>query len=154
MSKNGYTFKIKTFRVTDGAKPENGRVSDSEETFLRLCTIYEQDESIDMDREHFVVLALNARGGIVGYKVVASGSATACLVSPREVFRAALALDAIHIVVAHNHPSGDPTPSPEDASLTRVLKEGGNLIGVVVLDHLVIAKNHRGGWTYKSVASW
>lgn len=150
-TKNGYTFKIKTFRVTESAKPEDGSVNHSEEAFLRLCTIYEQDESIDLDREHFVVLALNARGRVIGYKVVAAGTSTSCMVSPRDVFRAALALDAIHIIVAHNHPSGDPTPSDLDSEITKVLVDGGDLIGVKVLEHLVIAKNHRRGWTYRAV---
>ena len=66
------------------------------------------------------------------------GSVNVTLVHPREVFKPAILLNAAAIIVAHNHPSGDPTPSPEDRALTARLIEAGRLLGIEVLDHLVL----------------
>lgn len=66
------------------------------------------------------------------------GSLNASIVHPREVFRAAIKCSSASIICAHNHPSGDPTPSPEDIALTRRLLEAGEIVGIDVLDHLII----------------
>jgi DNA repair protein RadC len=92
----------------------------------------------DADREHFVVLALDARNRVRGYKVVSVGTQSACLVHPREVFQAAIALGAAAIIVAHNHPSGDVEASLDDRELTRRLQSGGDLLGIPVVESLVI----------------
>jgi DNA repair protein RadC len=92
----------------------------------------------DADKEHFLVLALNARGKVCGFKVIATGTLTGTLIHMREVFRAAMFLDAAQIIVVHNHPSGDPNPSDEDVMLTDRLVEAGRLLGIPVLDHLVL----------------
>lgn len=97
--------------------------------------------------ESFWVLMLDARARPIGLECVARGTLTACLVHPREVFAPALARRAAQIVVVHNHPSGDPEPSVEDVELTERLVEAGELLGVPVVDHVVVA---RGG--YRSVA--
>ncbi|MEB3197544.1 MAG: DNA repair protein RadC [Candidatus Sericytochromatia bacterium] len=91
-----------------------------------------------LDREHFGVLSLNRKHAPLGFDVVAIGSLEAVLVHPREVFRAAIRRGAAAIVLAHNHPSGDPTPSPEDHALTRRLLGASDWLGIEVLDHLVI----------------
>lgn len=91
-----------------------------------------------LDREQFTVLLLDAKHKPVGVNVVAVGSLTACLVHPREVFKAAILANAASIILAHNHPSGDPTPSPEDDALTRRLKDAGETLGIRVLDHIVL----------------
>ncbi|OPZ62797.1 MAG: hypothetical protein BWY85_01968 [Firmicutes bacterium ADurb.Bin506] len=72
---------------------------------------------------------------------VTSGTATASLLHPREVFRPALRLGAAAVIVAHNHPSGDPTPSPEDLAITKRLAKVGSLIGIELLDHIIIGDN-------------
>ncbi len=69
------------------------------------------------------------------------GTLNASLVHPREVFRAAMKCSSASLICVHNHPSGDPTPSPEDIALTRRLHEAGELVGIDVLDHLVIGDN-------------
>lgn len=89
-------------------------------------------------REEFHVLCLSARNVLLRDACVAEGSSEACPVDPREVFSAALAARASAIVLAHNHPSGDPTPSQADIALTRQIVDGGQLLGVRVLDHLVV----------------
>lgn len=92
----------------------------------------------DDAREHFVALLLDGRHRPIGYQVVSVGTATASLVHPREVFQAAVSLGACGLIVAHNHPSGDPTPSPEDREVTRRLAQAGRLLGVPLLDSIVI----------------
>ncbi|CAN5792350.1 hypothetical protein BH20GEM1_BH20GEM1_13790 [soil metagenome] len=79
----------------------------------------------DADREQFVVLCVNTRNDLLGYNVVSVGSVNASIVHPREVFKAAILLNAASIVIAHNHPSGDPAPSREDREVTRAISEAG-----------------------------
>jgi len=90
-------------------------------------------------REHFVVLLLNARHEFQRREVVSIGSLNASIVHPREVFLPAILHSAASIVLVHNHPSGDPEPSEEDLSITRRLVEVGDLVGIGVLDHVIVA---------------
>jgi len=90
------------------------------------------------DREAFAVIHLDHKRRAISAEVVAVGTLCATLVHPREVFKGALLANASAIVLAHNHPSGDPVPSPEDLALTRVLLAAGDVIGVTVEDHLVV----------------
>lgn len=92
----------------------------------------------DQPNEVFVVLHLNAKNRVVGYAEAHRGVLDASLVHPREVFRDAIACNAASIIVAHNHPSGDPSPSPEDRQVTRQLVKAGELLGIKVLDSLVV----------------
>jgi DNA repair protein RadC len=91
-------------------------------------------------RECFAVLYLNSRNQPINCERVAVGGLNIAAVHPREVFAPALSSAAAGVILAHNHPSGDPTPSPEDIGVTRHLKEAGRLLGVEVLDHLVISE--------------
>jgi len=102
----------------------------------------------NLDREHFWVLLLNGKNVVVGLNLVSIGSLTAALVHPREVFVGALLGKAASIVLVHNHPSGDPTPSAEDLALTKRLCEVGDLVGIKVLDHIVLGE----GGTFRSLA--
>jgi DNA repair protein RadC len=90
-------------------------------------------------REHFVVLLLNARHEVQGRETVSIGSLNASIVHPREVFRPAILQAAASLVLVHNHPSGDPEPSEEDLGITRRLVEVGELVGIGVLDHVIVA---------------
>ena len=91
-----------------------------------------------LDREHFVVLMLDVKNKILGIHTVSIGILSSCPVHPREVFKAAIVVGASSIILLHNHPSGDPTPSTQDISLTKRLMEIGELMGIELLDHLVI----------------
>lgn len=93
-----------------------------------------------LHQEVFVVLGLNAREVIIAESEVARGSLTFVDVHPREVFRPLIQQAAAAAVVAHNHPSGDPNPSPEDISLTHRLRAVGEIIGIPVLDHIIIGR--------------
>lgn len=88
--------------------------------------------------ERFGLLALNAKGDLLADRILSQGTATACLISPREFFREALRFGATTALAWHNHPSGDPTPSREDIALTRRLREVGDQLGVPLADHVVV----------------
>ena len=89
-------------------------------------------------KEHFVALLLDSRHRLIRISRVAVGSLSASLVHPRELFKDAIAASAAAVIVAHNHPSGDPDPSEHDLALTKRLVQGGKLLGIEVLDHLII----------------
>ena len=90
-------------------------------------------------REHFVVLLLNARHELQARETVSIGSLNASIVHPREVFLPAILHSAASVVLVHNHPSGDPEPSEEDLGITRRLVQVGELVGIAVLDHVIVA---------------
>ena len=90
-------------------------------------------------QEQLRVLLLNTRNQVMAQRIVYQGNVNSSIVRPAEVFRAAIIDSAPSIIISHNHPSGDPTPSPEDVSITRELVQGGKLLGIDVLDHIVIA---------------
>jgi len=95
----------------------------------------------DWTREHFLVVLLDARNGVVGIETVSVGSLTASIVHPREVFKFAIAANAAAVVLAHNHPSGDPSPSEADIKVTRDLIRAGQLLKIEVLDHVIVGAN-------------
>jgi len=91
-----------------------------------------------LDREHFVVLALDARNRPIGCNTVSVGSLSASIVHPREIFKFAILANAAAVILAHNHPSEDVAPSRDDVELTRRLVQAGEVMGIDVLDHLVV----------------
>lgn len=91
-----------------------------------------------LDREHFWALMLSTKNRLIRMAEVSVGSLNASIVHPRELFKEAVRLSAASIVVVHNHPSGDPTPSSADIQLTRRLARAGEVLGIEVLDHVVI----------------
>ncbi|KEQ22580.1 RadC family protein [Paenibacillus tyrfis] len=91
-----------------------------------------------LQKEHFVCLFLNTKNHVIGQETLSMGSLNASIVHPREVFRAAIKRSSASIVCAHNHPSGDPTPSPEDVEISKRLVQAGEIVGIDVLDHIVI----------------
>lgn len=88
--------------------------------------------------EEFVAVFLDSKNTVVGYQVVSVGSLNLSIVHPREAFKAAACMNAAGVLFAHNHPSGDPTPSQEDRALTDRLVGAGDILGIRVLDHIVI----------------
>jgi len=92
-----------------------------------------------LEREHFYVLLLDARHRLIRDHCVSVGTIDSALVHPREVFRPAVAESAAAVILLHNHPSGDPTPSPEDRAITRRLAATAELVGIELLDHVIVA---------------
>jgi DNA repair protein RadC len=103
------------------------------------------------DREHFVALDLDTRHRLIDKRVVHIGTLTGVECHPREVFRPAIVNAAAAIIVAHNHPSGDPTPSRQDLEVTARLREVGELVGIELLDHVVLAED---GFTSLASRGW
>ena len=90
------------------------------------------------DREVFFCLHLDARNRLLSCEEVSKGTLSGSLVHPREVYKAAILRSANAIIVAHNHPSGDPTPSEDDLEITSRLSKAGNILGIEVLDHIIV----------------
>lgn len=95
----------------------------------------------EKDREHFVLICLNQKNTPTHIQTVHIGNINSAIISPREVFKVAILTNAARIVVAHNHPSGDCEPSPEDKGLTDRLAKSGDLLGIPLLDHLIITEH-------------
>jgi len=93
------------------------------------------------DREHFRVLLLNSKNKVLSCETISIGNLNSSLVHPRELFKMAIKRSARAVVLLHNHPSGDPTPSREDIEVTERILNAGNLLGIDVLDHIIIGDN-------------
>jgi len=104
-------------------------------------SVYELTHDIRRsNREHFVGFYLNSRNQVLRREIISIGSLNASIVHPREVFVPAIAVSAASLILAHNHPSGDATPSEEDLAITRRIHEAGRLLGIELLDHVVVAR--------------
>lgn len=99
---------------------------------------YFMDRMRYLKKEHFVILHLDTKHCVIGEETVSVGSLDASIVHPREIFKSAVKRSASAILCVHNHPSGDPTPSPEDISVTKRLVQAGKLLGIDVIDHIVV----------------
>ncbi|MFJ7405094.1 MULTISPECIES: DNA repair protein RadC [unclassified Lysinibacillus] len=99
---------------------------------------YLMPDMTSLSQEHFVVLFLDVKNQIIHKKTIFIGGLNASIVHPREIFREAVKRSAASIICAHNHPSGVPTPSPEDIEVTKRIQEAGFIIGIELLDHIII----------------
>lgn len=91
-----------------------------------------------LEKEYFKVMFLNTKNEIISYETISIGSLNASIVHPREVFNRAIRKSSASIILIHNHPSGNPTPSKEDINITKRLIESGEILGIEVLDHVII----------------
>lgn len=94
-----------------------------------------------LTKEHLYCLFLDGKNAVLGESLLSIGIANAALVSPREVFIEALEYKAVYIILLHNHPSGDPSPSQADIDVTAMVKNSGKMIGIELLDHIIIGDN-------------
>jgi len=94
-------------------------------------------EFLDEEKEHFLMLSLDTKNQLKAVHIISIGSVNATIVHPREVFKNAILESAAAILVGHNHPSGDPTPSQPDIDITKKLVESGKILGVEMYDHIV-----------------
>lgn len=99
---------------------------------------YLMPDMSNLNQEHFVVLFLNVKNEVLHSRTIFIGSLNSSIVHPREVFREAVKRSAASIICAHNHPSGNPAPSPEDIEVTKRLAEAGRIVGIDLLDHIII----------------
>ena len=95
----------------------------------------------DEFKEHFLVVSLNTRNRVTAIDVVSIGTLTCSLVHPRECYSVAIKRRAAHIIIAHNHPSGDTDPSEDDLKITKRLVDAGKIMGIEVLDHIIFTQS-------------
>lgn len=100
-----------------------------------------KDKISNFSKEHFFVASLDARNNFIGIDEISVGTLTASIVHPRETFESAIKRHAAHIIIAHNHPSGETDPSEDDLKITKRLIDSGKIMGIEVLDHLIITQN-------------
>ncbi len=99
---------------------------------------YFMEELRHKEQEHLIALFLNTRNKLLREKLMFKGTVNASIISPREIFLEALEVHAVQLVLVHNHPSGDPSPSLEDIRVTKRISKGGELLGIQLLDHVII----------------
>lgn len=134
-------YRLSTFRVQlEVAEPPSGIAKTSAAAVPILRAIY---AGLDADQEHFTALAMDGQLRVIWYKVIFTGGMNSATVDPRVVFRTALMLGAASIIVAHNHPAGDPNPSAEDRLVTRRLILAGDVLGIAVNDHIVLGEGDK-----------
>ena len=131
------TVRYSVRKDGDGQPIVVGRdLSTPRDTAASLMTMLQDEPS-----EVFAILCITTKHRVIAYHEVSRGTLDATLVHPREVFKVALLANAAAIILTHNHPSGDPSPSPDDVQLTRRLVDAGALLGVQVLDHIIVGDN-------------
>lgn len=125
--------------VRDGSQPSARKKVDSPSTAAHVLHEYLEGA----DREHFVVLLLDTQNQIIGIHTVTIGTLDASLIHPREIFKPVILANAASVILAHNHPSGDPAPSTEDRAVTRQIAAAGTTLGIEVLDHVIVGEGLR-----------
>lgn len=130
----GQWVKLSLVRDAGRIPPAFSKINSSGDVFRILHPYYENH-----DREEFVMLCLDSKNKILALNSVSIGSLTASTeIHIRELFKAAILSNSASIIVSHNHPSGDPTPSDQDKKLTRRISAAGRLLRISVLDHIVV----------------
>src|SRR5437763_10650728 len=127
------TVRHTTKKDHDGRPVTIGRALDTPKASATVLMALLHDEPSEV----FGILCLSTKHRVIAYHEVSRGTLDATLVHPREVFKAALLANAAAIIVCHNHPSGDPTPTADDIEVTRRLAATGQVVGIEVLDHIV-----------------
>lgn len=132
-----FTYKVvkESTGVTYGSNSLN-----SPETAVEFMEEYYKEYFAE-DKEAFSVLLLNTKNKVIGIKTVSVGNLDTSIVHPREVFKTAILNSAKSIMIFHNHPSGDTSPSKEDIAITKRLVDAGNLLDIKVLDHIILGDN-------------
>ncbi len=120
-------------RMATFAREDRPTISSPEEAAGLLMS-----ELNGLGKEHFVAVLLNTKNQVLRVETISVGTLDSSLIHPRECFRPAIAAGCASVIFAHNHPSGDPSPSAQDKQITKHLHEAGELLGIPVLDHLII----------------
>ena len=121
-------------RVNQSKKPVK-KISCAEDVFNHF-----HDRLKDEKQENFYILMLDTKNNIIGEQLISKGILDASIIHPREVFKPAIKNSASKIILVHNHPSGDPTPSREDEEMTKDFKKTGKMLGISLVDHIIIGK--------------
>ena len=129
-------FKAKSVGTSDNI-PSFGADS-PEKIYTFYKSVIESDPGYEVEKEHFVAICLNTRLTVTGWHMVSIGSLSECTCHPREIFRPVIVRCSHTFVLAHNHPSGDPSPSNADEQITRRIREASELLKISLIDHLII----------------
>ncbi len=127
------SFEI-AHRITSKKDAETLYIQSPEDALIHLHAIRR------LKKEHFVALYLNARNQLIHQETISVGTLNASIVHPREVYEPAVRVCAGSVVIAHNHPSGDTTPSEQDIRITKQLREAGNILNIDIVDHLIVSE--------------
>ncbi|MDA8239261.1 MAG: hypothetical protein M0Z67_02695 [Nitrospiraceae bacterium] len=117
------------------------KVSDPNKLAEVMSSILRGEDDIDRDKEHFWVIGMSVKLSILYIELVSLGTLTSALIHPRETFRRAIAKGAASIACVHNHPSGDLEPSSDDLKVTEKLRDAGEIVGIKLIDHIIIAND-------------
>lgn len=109
-------------------------------TFEILLEVLGQTDPLDQDKENFWAIGLNSKNFIQYIELVHLGTVNSCHYHPREIFRKACIKGIVSLIIAHNHPSGNPSPSMEDREVTFRIKKSGDILGINLLDHVIVGK--------------
>ena len=139
-----YAIRTVTWRFKESIELDQELANKRSVTIRSPADVFENYQSLfkDQVRERFVVLWLNSANKVIGFEIISEGILNSSLTHPREVFRGAIVSTSAAIILAHNHPSGNPEPSQEDISITKQIVESGKIIGIPVHDHIIFADNN------------
>lgn len=132
-------FGLRVVKEDGGRYDVSKKIQSPEDVHKILKEVIKANEHPE---ENLWLLTLNTKNVITGIFTVSTGTLSTSLVHPREVFKRALIQNAASIIICHNHPSGDPTPSREDVEITKRLHEAGELLGIKLLDHVIIGDHY------------
>jgi len=141
---------LTTYRLKETTLPYDRRKSLTTPQAVAELMFEEYENSIN-DREVMYVILLNNKNKPLSVEPVSMGAINGTVADPRIIFKHAITKSATSLIMVHNHPSGDPTPSVEDISFTKQLDEGGKLLGINVLDHVIIGKTLNGNVRFYSL---
>jgi DNA repair protein RadC len=147
MEVNMKRYRVELVCESGADEPEEVTLRTSTDAANALRSVFE-----GADREKFVAMMLDAKHRAIAINLVSIGSLTASIVHAREVFRPVLLLPTAAIILAHNHPSGDATPSSEDVELTRRLRQAGEIFGIPVLDHVILGDGQH--YSFADSGAW
>jgi DNA repair protein RadC len=136
MDKIYKSLQCRVCLVWDRKNRESYSITKPEDAFELV-----RDELIGSDRERFLSVLLSTRNMVIGVETVGIGTINTCMVTARELFKSALLANAHSVILCHNHPSGDLTPSDEDIALTGKIVNAGEILGIEVCDHLIVGRD-------------
>ncbi|BCN31212.1 RadC family protein [Anaeromicropila herbilytica] len=138
--------KVKAIQIECIAEITKRMAKATNEEGLKLLTPesvanYYMQEMRHLSREQIILVMLDSKSKILKDMIISTGTVNASILAPREIFVNALKYGAVNIILLHNHPSGDPTPSKEDINSTKRMQEAGNIVGIRLIDHIIIGDN-------------
>lgn len=132
MKKQIYGLEVRVQLVREGNDVEKTKIKKPEDVHELIKHL------MDSDREQFLTICLDTRNNVLSIERTSIGTLTANLVHPREIFKTAILQNAAGIIIAHNHPSGDATPSEDDVKITKRLNEASKIMEIQLLDHVIV----------------